>query len=115
MPQWLEIRLPVQATWFSPRSGKIPRAVRKPSPCATTSEARTSESPCSAAKDAVAVRSPCITTREWPPLAATKKKEKKWGIQKGLCAQEPRRVLLSVHFTFSFKYLKSQGDGDPPK
>lgn len=115
VPQWLGICLPVQATRF--RTGKIPRAVRQLSPCATASEARTNKRPCSAANKAVAVRSPGITTRELPPLVATKKKkkEKKWGIQKGLCAQEPCRALLSVSFTFSFKYLKSQEDGDTPK
>ena len=81
VPQWLGICLPVQATRFNPRTGKIPRAVRQLSPCATASEARTNERPCSAANKAVAVRSPGITTIEnclhW---LQPKKKRKRNGV-----------------------------------
>ena len=43
-------------------------------PRAATAEALELESLCSASREATAVRSPCTTTRQEPPLAATREK-----------------------------------------
>ena len=70
---------------FSTWSGKIPHTTEQLRPCTTTVQtwSRAQElqllrpapySPCSTTREATTVRSLGTTSREWPPLAATREK-----------------------------------------
>lgn len=116
VPQWLE--LPANAgNTVQSQDWEIPRAVRQLSLCATASEARTTRAHALQQKEAVAGEAHASQQESGLHWLQPKKKRKSNGVNReAYVLGSPCRVLLSVSFTFSFKYLISLSeDGDTPK